>query len=99
MLTVAIWSAIAFRGLAKKKGRQAAEQYENQMLALPVRYVMPEAEDILAAARFKSKHAVSFADAFTVALALDLKAQLVTGDPEPWSLHEIVTLKWLGARR
>jgi uncharacterized protein len=82
--------------LAKKKGAPAAEQYEQQMLSLPVRYVTPEAEDILAAARFKSNHAISYADAFAVALALELKAQLVTGDPELWSLRDIISLKWLG---
>lgn len=36
---------------------------------------------VLAAARIKAGHAVSYADAFAIALAQELKATLVTGDP------------------
>jgi predicted nucleic acid-binding protein len=41
-----------------------------------------DADLVLAAARVKARHAVSYADAFAVALAERLRRPLVTGDPE-----------------
>lgn len=41
-----------------------------------------DADLVLAAARLKARHAVSYADAFAVALAERLRRPLITGDPE-----------------
>ncbi len=41
-----------------------------------------DAELILGAARLKARHALSYADAFAVALAERLRLPLMTGDPE-----------------
>jgi predicted nucleic acid-binding protein len=81
--------------LAKKRGLSVAEEFEHKMLTLPVHYVTPEREDILAAARLKSRHSVSYADCFAINLAVDLKASLVTGDPEILKFDQLVSLEWL----
>jgi len=49
------------------------------------------------AATLKSKHKMSFADAFAAALAKDKKASLVTGDPEFKALEDYVSIHWLSA--
>jgi predicted nucleic acid-binding protein len=43
---------------------------------------LPDANRILAAARLKAMHRISYADSFAVATALAYDAVLLTGDPE-----------------
>ena len=47
------------------------------------------------AARFKSQHKMSYADAFAAALAKVMKAELVTGDKEFKSLEGEIKISWL----
>lgn len=47
---------------------------------------------VLAAAHIKAQHAVSYADAFAIALAQEMKATLVTGDPEILAVAQIIPL-------
>ena len=44
----------------------------------------------------KSKYAVSLADCFGIAVAIDLKCPIVTADPEFRKLEGIVRVEWLG---
>ncbi|MBU1908965.1 MAG: PIN domain-containing protein, partial [Verrucomicrobia bacterium] len=48
-----------------------------------------------AAADFKSRHKMSYADAFTAALAKQKRTHLVTGDKEFRSLGAEVNTVWL----
>jgi predicted nucleic acid-binding protein len=48
-----------------------------------------------AAANFKSRHKMSYADAFAAALAKQNRAHLVTGDREFRSLGSEVNMEWL----
>ena len=50
---------------------------------------------VLAAAQIKTQYPISYADAFAVALAQELNATIVTGDPEFKQVESIVTLFWL----
>lgn len=81
--------------LARKHGWQAAERFINGIPSLPLRAVVPDVEDILGAARIKAKAQVSYADAFAIGLAVNLKADIVTGDPEIRALA-LVPVIWLG---
>lgn len=47
------------------------------------------------AARFKSQHKMSYADAFAAALAKVKKAELVTGDSEFKNLENEIKIQWL----
>lgn len=47
------------------------------------------------AARFKSQHKMSYADAFAAALAKTMKADLVTGDKEFKSLDGEIKISWI----
>jgi len=47
------------------------------------------------AAGFKARFRLSLADAFAAALAKDMKAELVTGDPEFKALEKEIKIRWL----
>jgi ribonuclease VapC len=48
------------------------------------------------AASLKAKGRLAYADCFAAALAVERKAQLVTGDPELKALEEKVKVLWIG---
>jgi predicted nucleic acid-binding protein len=64
--------------------------------SLPIRFVVPEVEDIIAAAKLKSNHRLSYADAFGAALAVKENAAVITGDPEMRSLTHQLKVEWIG---
>lgn len=49
----------------------------------------------LAAAHVKAHHPISYADAFAVALAQEMDASVVTGDPEFECVEELIPVVWL----
>lgn len=50
---------------------------------------------VLQAAEFKSRHKISYADAFAAALAKQRNAELVTGDREFQALESEIQICWL----
>jgi ribonuclease VapC len=58
--------------------------------------VLPEEEDIIAAATLKSSYRISYADAFAAALAVKENAAIITGDPEMRELAAVLTVDWIG---
>ena len=64
--------------------------------SLPLRLVVPDAADIVSAAKLKSKYRISYADAFAATLAARDSAALVTGNPELRALIETVPVEWIG---
>lgn len=68
--------------VGKVKGEEQARETFKDLQSLPLTVVPATDEAVLAAARFKIDHAVSYADAFAAATAQELNAVLVTGDPE-----------------
>jgi ribonuclease VapC len=58
--------------------------------------IVPLDEQIVfAAAHIKANHAISYADCFAVATALQENATIVTGDPEFQSVEAIAKVEWL----
>lgn len=49
----------------------------------------------LAAANLKANYQISYADAFAAALAQELDATLITGDPEFNSVAHLIRIEWL----
>lgn len=81
--------------IARKQGLNAAEAVLNEIQMLPVRLQVPSKDDILAAATIKSKHKLSYADAFAVSLAQKINGIILTGDPEIIMLRDIVNIEKL----
>ena len=53
---------------------------------------------VYAAARLKANYAISYADTFVAALAQELDAVVLTGDPEFRKLGDTVRIQWLQQR-
>ena len=82
--------------LARKHDAKTAEEFLTRLPSLPIRLVLPEEEDIIAAAKLKSAYRISYADAFAAALGMKENAAVMTGDPEIRDLAGILTVEWIG---
>ena len=82
--------------LARKHDPKAAEDFLTRLPSLPIRLVLPEEEDIIAAAKRKSTYKLSYVGAFAVALAVNESAAVITGDPEIRDLANVLTVEWIG---
>ena len=62
---------------------------------LPIEIVSVNEQVVFAAAHIKASCAISYADCFVVATAIQENATIVTGDPEFHSVESIVKVEWL----
>jgi ribonuclease VapC len=80
-------------------GRTRGEDFANGVLAdcrlLPIEYLPADETIVFAAARWKMKYLLSYADAFAAAAAEKYSAILVTGDPELVALSEMLEIEKL----
>jgi Predicted nucleic acid-binding protein, contains PIN domain len=83
---------------AKLKNLDAAEMLLQRLQGMPVDVMSVSDSMVLAAARLKAQYRISYADAFAVVTAIQIGAELVTGDPEIQDLASlgIVKLLWAG---
>ncbi len=79
----------------RRRGLSALRQTLAVLERLTIRWVSVDWERVLAAARVKARYPISYADAFAVALAQEIDAPLVTGDPEFHKVEESVQVRWL----
>jgi uncharacterized protein len=68
--------------IGRVRGEKEAEDTLESLRRLDITVVPVDEQAVLSAARVKTRHAVSYADAFAVAAAQQASATLVTGDPE-----------------
>ena len=79
----------------RKRGAARADEIWSDLQQFPVAvYPVSEAR-VLAAARLKATHRVSYADAFSIALAQELDGTVITGDPEFKDVESLVHVMWL----
>lgn len=81
--------------IARKRGEENAGEITENISRLPVRLVDVTKERVLAAARVKAQHPVSYADAFVVSTAVECSAIIVTGDPEFKETESQAAVLWL----
>ena len=62
---------------------------------LPVEILPVDEQAVFTAAHVKANHAISYADAFVVATAIEENATVVTADPEFQSVETVVQVEWL----
>jgi ribonuclease VapC len=79
----------------RRRGPNAARAAIALLDLLGIRVVDADRELKFAAAHIKAGHALSYADAFAAALARNLNAVLITGDPEFRSVESLVRVEWL----
>jgi predicted nucleic acid-binding protein len=62
---------------------------------LPVQIAPVNEQVVFAAAHIKANHAISYADCFVVATAIQENGTVITGDPEFQSVETGVKVEWL----
>jgi predicted nucleic acid-binding protein len=68
--------------IERKLGDETSREIFRDILSLPIQLAEVNMDRVLAAASVKAHNAISYGDAFAVALAQELSAAVVTDDPE-----------------
>jgi ribonuclease VapC len=79
----------------RRGGAAVADEMVEKVYSLPVLITDVDKKRVLDAAHIKANHAISYAGAFAVALAKELDAPVVTGDPEFEKEEPLVQVFWL----
>ena len=83
--------------LARERSAQEADLFLDLIVpALNIRIELNNLQDVMAAARIKASHALSYADAFAAATAQKYEAVLVSGDPDFKLVEKLINIEWLG---
>ena len=80
----------------RRRGFSAAQSVQALIEHLPIELHNANRNVVLDAAHVKANHAISYADAFVVAIAKREGGVILTGDPEFKSVEELVPVEWLG---
>lgn len=88
------WGEVVYT-VAREQGTELANQVIEDIDRAPITLIEITRARVDAAARIKSQHRVSFADAFAIALAQEFDAIVVTDDPEFRAIENIVSVDWL----
>lgn len=81
----------------RRLGLKAAQEALAAFDELPIEAVAVDQALAMSAARLKAATAVGYADCFVAALALQLGATVITGDPDFRRLEGTITVLWLSA--
>ena len=81
--------------IERRGGIAKAQDALALMHQLPVEIRLVDEQTVFAAAHIKANHAISYADAFVVATALQENAAVVTADSEFQAVETIVQVAWL----
>jgi ribonuclease VapC len=81
--------------LARRNSSAYATQHLADLMQIGIERVDIDWPMVLEAADYKSRHKISYADAFAAALAKQRNAELVTGDREFQALESEIKIHWL----
>lgn len=84
--------------LERQQGAQSVPDSIALLDSLPLIVTEVTRARVYAAARLKANYAISYADTFVAALAQELDAVVLTGDPEFRKLGDTVRIQWLQQR-
>ena len=77
------------------RGEDFADMVLDEIRLLPIEILPVDEETVLAAARWKMKYPISYADAFAANSAAQHKTTLLTGDPELLTLKDKLEIEAL----
>jgi predicted nucleic acid-binding protein len=80
---------------ARHMGADLAKRFLDHFSTLAIERVPASWGIILSAADLKARFALSYADCFAVATALEYKSVIVTGDPEFKNIEHLVQIDWI----
>lgn len=79
----------------REQGASAARRMLAAIDQLPIQIIAVDRQQALAAAHIKAQYSISYADAFAVALAQQMQAIILTGDPEFRKVADLVMVEYL----
>ena len=88
------WAEVRYM-IERKQGAVAWAKLRPRLVALPLEIVPLDRDRAEAAGALKGKHAMSLADCFAAALAIETGIDLYTGDPAFRAVEDQVTITWL----
>jgi len=77
------------------RGLQAAQRVVATVDQLPINVTSADRRATFMAAHVKAHYAISYADAFAVALAHEVSGCIVTGDPEFERVEDLAPMLWI----
>lgn len=83
----------------RERGLQEAQRAIGIIDQLPLHVVAADRSLVFEAAHVKARYAISYADAFSVALAKRNHGRVMTGDPEFKAVEAEIDIQWLPHRR
>ncbi len=95
-MSVVNWGEIYYSTM-RVQGVEGAEKVLTQFNKYPIQLVEADQGLTYEAAKLKARYKIAYADCFAAALALRLKASVVTGDPEFKRLKDEISIQWIGA--
>ena len=81
--------------IEREQGVSATRRALAAIDQLPIKLIEADRRMALAAAHVKAHHPISYADALVVALAQQMQATILTGDPEFGKIEHLVVVEWL----
>ena len=81
--------------IEREQGLQQVQRAIGIVDQLPLHVVPADRSLVFEAAHIKARYPVSYADSFSVALAKQTGARLMTGDPEFKAVEHEVPVRWL----
>ena len=81
--------------IGKREGKEEANRLISMIVRWPLCLVEGDKKVALIAGRVKADYALSFADAFAVATALDKRARVVTGDEKFRRIEDMISVFWI----
>jgi ribonuclease VapC len=88
------WAEVCYQ-VRRKAGPARWAEIREKLLGLPIEIVPADQELAEAAGAIKAERKMSLADCFAAALALERKAEVVTGDPEFREVEDRLRVTWL----
>jgi predicted nucleic acid-binding protein len=79
----------------RRRGLVAAQRVQALIESLPLEIVEASRDLVLEAAHIKANHALSYADAFVVAIAKPENGTILTGDPGFHTVEKLAPIEWL----
>lgn len=81
--------------LIRKVGRDEAIKTVCSLQKIPIETVSATDDLVFKMAEVKADYPIALADCFAIAVALDKKAPILTGDPEFKKVEELIKIEWL----
>ena len=81
--------------IERRHGSERLQEVLAILAQLPITTIEASFERVLAAAHIKAHHAVSYANAFAIALAQEKGAPVVIGDPEFKKVEHLAKVVWV----